>query len=83
MKAADITVHLESPFLDRLEQLAQLSGKSVAEVVELYIKVQMGWRPVSGEVPAAVQALAGSVPLPPDWDYKTARDEALTRKYGR
>lgn len=84
MHTANITVRLESPFLERLEQLAQLSGKTVAEVVELYIKVQMGWRPERpAELLPAVRALKGSAPLPPDLDYKAVRDEELTKKYSR
>lgn len=83
MKTAELTVHLESPFLERLEQLAKLIGKTVAEIVELHIKVQMGWRPeLSAELLPEVRALKGVVPLPADLDYKTILHEAWDKKYG-
>jgi hypothetical protein len=82
--SADITFRLGSPFLERLEQLAQLSGKTVAEIVEIYIKVQLGWRPDSPyPMSPEVAALQGSVPLPPGLDYKATLGEELTKKYGR
>ncbi|MFD2721499.1 ribbon-helix-helix domain-containing protein [Hymenobacter monticola] len=80
--SSPITVHFEQPFLERLEQLARLSGKSVAEIVELQTKLQLGWRPPTPPLSPEVQALKGSLPLLQQVDYKTAVTEAILRKYG-
>ena len=69
---AEVTVHFERPSMERLEQLARLSGKTVAEVVETYIKVQMGWRPETGAETAAVS------PAPADSVYNPVRPANLT-----
>lgn len=69
---AEVTVHFERPSMERLEQLARLSGKTVAEVVETYIKVQMGWRPEGGAETAAV------FPTPADSVYNPVRPANLT-----
>ena len=78
---AEIIVHFEQPFLDRLEQLAHLSGKTVAEVVELHTKLQLGWRPPSGPISPEVRALKGSLPLLQYVDYKEAAAAEILRKY--
>ena len=80
--SSPITVHFEPPFLARLEQLARLSGKSVAEIVELYIKVQLGWRPATPPLSPEVEALKGSLPLLGQLNYKEALAEAILSKYG-
>lgn len=80
--AASITVQFEPPFLERLEQLARFSGRSVAEIVELQTKLQLGWRPPSPPLSPEVQALKGSLPLLQQVDYKTAVAEEILRKYG-
>lgn len=80
--ASPITVHFEQPFLERLEQLARLSGKSAAEIVELQTKLQLGWRPPARALSPEVQALKGSLPLLQQTDYKTAAAEEILRKYG-
>ena len=79
---ATVTVHFEQPFWQRLEKLAQLSGKSVAEIVELSIKIQMGWRPPYPPLNAEVEALKGSLPLLQPLDYKAVVAEELSKKYG-
>lgn len=80
--ASPITVHFEQPFLERLEQLARLSGKSVAEIVKLQTMLQMGWRPPAPPLSPEVQVLKGSLPLLQQADYKTAIAEEILRKYG-
>lgn len=77
-----ITVHFEQPFLQRLEQLARVSGKSVAEIVELHIKVQMGWRPPGEPLSPQVEALKGSLPLLQQVDCKAVVAEEVFRKHG-
>lgn len=80
--ASSITVHFEPSFLKQLEQLARFSGKSVAEIVELQTKLQLGWRPPSPPLSPEVQALKGSLPLLQQVDYKTIVAEEILRKYG-
>jgi hypothetical protein len=82
MKTAEITVHFESPFLERLEQLAQLSGKTVAEIVELHTKIQLGWRPPMPPLSPEVAALKGSLSLLQGIDYRETLTDALAQKYG-
>ena len=80
--ASSITVHFEPPFLERLEQLARLSSKSVAEIVEIQTKLQLGWRPPMLPLSPAIQALKGSLPLLQQDDYKAIVAEEISRKYG-
>lgn len=68
--------------MERLEQLARLSGKSVAEIVELQTKLQLGWRPPGRPLSPEVQALKGGLPFLQHTDYKTAVAEEILRKYG-
>ena len=82
MATAAITVHFEPPFLERLEQLARFSGKSVAEIVELQTKLQLGWRPPRQALRPEIAALKGSLPLLRQADYKTVLAEEILRKYG-
>ena len=77
-----ITVHFEPPFLERLEHIARFSGRTVAEIVELQTKLQLGWRPPAPPLSPAVQALKGSLPLLQQVDYKTVAAEEILRKYG-
>lgn len=80
--ASSITVHFEPPFMQRLEQLARFSGKSIAEIVEIQTKLQLGWRPTMPPLHPAIQALKGSLPLLQQADYKAIVAEEILRKYG-
>jgi len=77
-----VLVHFEPSFMQRLEQLAKISGKTVAEIVELHSKIQLGWRPPMPPLSPEVAALKGSLPLLQGIDNREALTDALAQKYG-
>jgi hypothetical protein len=77
-----ITLTLDDEFIAQAEAYAQRMG------IDLATLFTTAMRPIIAQSPRhrrpispAVAALAGSLPVPPDFDYKTALGDALMEKY--
>ena len=69
-----ITLELSDEVTQQAEQYARQRGRSLAALVEEYLR-QVVSKPATQPLAPAVAELFGILSLPADFDYKTQRDE--------
>lgn len=79
-----LTLTIDQTVIKKAKAYAQESGRSLSSIVENYFKALTGSRKEKKEdeeLSPIVKELRGSIPLPPDFDYKEERLKRLTEKY--
>jgi len=69
-----ITLELSDEVTQQAEQYARQQGRSLAALVEEYLR-QVVAKPAAQQLAPAVAELYGILSLPANFDYKTQRDE--------
>ena len=72
-----ITLELSDEVTQQAEQYARQQGRSLAALVEEYLREVVA-KPATQPLAPAVQELYGILSLPADFDYKTQRDESAS-----
>ncbi|GAB3571874.1 DUF6364 family protein [Hymenobacter daeguensis] len=77
-----ITLTLDDEFIAQAEAYAHRMGTDLATLFTTTMRPIIAQSPRHRRpISPAVAALAGSLPVPPDFDYKTALGDALMEKY--
>ncbi len=85
----DFTINVEESFVQRLKEYAALKQENVSALIEKLVGVFLpNLEPKEPEIldteddiPPQVRRLRGIIKLPPDFDEKEARYQALWEKY--
>lgn len=75
-----LTLSIESEVIDQAKAYAKITGRSLSDIVESYLKV------LTNDIKAEklspkTKKLMGSITLPNDLDYKKEYGEYLSRKH--
>lgn len=76
-----LTLSVEKSVVERAKELAKGSQRSLSEIVGKYLE-NLDGRINNEKLTSTVDRLAGSLPLPKDFDEKKALDDYYKEKYG-
>ncbi len=76
-----LTLTVEKEVIERAKVYAKETGRSLSEMIETYLDIITSKSAGNGEFSARINRLAGSLPLPEDFDDDKARREYLEKKH--
>lgn len=79
---AELTITLEADVLEQARAYARRTGQELNALLGAYAEQLAHQSQPLPALPPKIEALRGSVSLPPEADYKAVMAEELAKKYG-
>ncbi|MEQ9425642.1 MAG: DUF6364 family protein [Cyclobacteriaceae bacterium] len=77
-----LTLTIDDRVIDQAKKYAKKQNQSLSKLIENYLKLITQKEDEDEELPPITKALAGSIKIPKDFDYKKELRKRLDEKYG-
>jgi Family of unknown function (DUF6364) len=78
-----LTLSINEEVVESAKKYAKKKGTSLSGIVENYLKSISTSKSDTGAIAPLVKKMMGTLPLPKNFDYKTALKKAIGKKYSK